>query len=300
MNTPIPCKKEKFFCRKNMVGYLLLLPELVVFSAFLIYPIIRNIVLSFYEFNVQQSTFIGWDNYISIFKDPLFAKAFLNTALYTLLTLPAGILLALIVASLLNPLSARWQSFFKAAYYLPGVLSGVVVAITWKWIMDPNNGILNAVLANFGIEGIKWLSHPSTAMLSLALIAVMGGQGQSIVVLLANMGSISPAIYESAKIDGAGPVATFVRITVPLLKPTILYLTVTGLISSFVIFENIYLITGGGPASSTTTIAYLIYQEAFSFFDFGRSSAMSTVLFVVIMLMALLQFKLMGEKKDEA
>lgn len=299
MDKATPCRKEKFFCRRNMVGYLFLLPELIIFSVFLIYPIIRNIILSFYEYNVQQSVFVGWDNYISIFHDELFAKAFLNTALYALMTVPTGIFLALVVASLLNPLSPKWQSFFKASYYLPGVLSGVVVAITWKWIMDPNNGILNSILEHFGIFGIKWLSHPKTSLLSLAIIALMSGQGQSIVVLLANMGSISPSVYESAKIDGAGPAATFFKITIPLLKPTILYLTVTNLISSFVIFENIYLITGGGPASSTTTIAYLVYQEAFSFFDFGRSSAMSTVLFVVIMLITLLQFRLMGEKKNE-
>lgn len=288
-----------YFTRRDLVGYLFLLPELLVFSIFFIYPIIRGILLSFVEFHVSQSVFVGLENYYSIFRDSLFYKAFWNTTAYTLMILPTGVIIALIISSILFPLSSKLQSFFKAAYYLPGVLSGVVVAITWKWIMDPSNGILNGLLETIGLEGMTWLTHPSTALPSLALISIMGGQGQSIIVLLANMGSIAPSIYESAKIDGAGAVDTFFRITIPLLKPTILYLLVTGLISSYVVFENIYLITGGGPAHSTTTIAYMIYQEAFSFFDFGRASAISTVLFIFIMTMSLLQFRILGEKNEK-
>lgn len=290
-------RRPALLTKSDLIGYCFLLPEILVFSIFFIYPIVRGMILSFFEFGVNQSTFVGWENYISIFGDKHFYQAFWNTTLYTLMTLPTGLLLALVLAALLYPMSAHIQSFFKAAYYLPGVLSGAVVAITWKWLMDPNNGILNGLLTEIGAQPQTWLSHPHTALLSLALIAIMSGQGQSIIVLLANMGSISPTLYESARMDGAGGVRIFFRITLPLLKPTILYLLVTGLISSYVVFENIYLITGGGPAFSTTTIAYMIYNEAFGFFEFGRASAISSVLFIFIMLMTLLQFKLLGEEK---
>lgn len=291
-------RKRRFsVCRNDVIGYLFLLPELVIFTIFFIYPILRGVVLSFYDFGVNHSEFVAFRNYLSVFKDKLFYQAFWNTTVYTVLTLVPGLLIALILAALLFPLSGRLQSFFKAAYYLPGVLSGAVVAITWKWIMDPNNGVLNGILESIGLEPCPWLTHPDTAMVSLALIALLGGQGQSIIVLLANMGSIDPTIYESAKLDGSSPATTFFRITVPLLRPTILYLSVTGLIRSYVVFENIYLITNGGPAFSTTTVAYLIYSEAFGYFDFGRASAISTILFVFIMVMSFLQFKFLGKEK---
>lgn len=285
------------FNKKNLVGYAFLLPMLIVFSFSVFYPIIRGVWLSFFEFRVKGNLFVGLDNFVSVLADKNVYNAFKNTVMYALMTVPTGLFIALVLASILYTLPMRLQSFFKGAYYLPGVLSGAVVAITWKWILDPDLGILNALLQNIGLEGSKWLTHPSTALPSLAMISLLSGQGKSIVVLLANMGSISDEVYDSAKIDGAGPVNIFFRITIPLLKPTILYILVTELINSFTVFETIYMMTGGGPARSTTTIAYLIYQEGFSFFNHGRASAMATLLFFVIALITVVQFKLLEEKE---
>ena len=297
----ISVRKSSFFKRanvkKNLWGYFFLAPEIIIFSIFLIYPILRGLLLSFMEFKVGGSKWIGLQNFVSVIKDDLVLTSFLNTTIYTIGIVPGGIIIALILSALIFPLSARAQTFFKAAYYLPGVVSGVVVALTWSWIFDPESGLLNYLLSFIGLGPYLWLSHPDTAMLSLILMALLGGQGGSIVIILANMSTIPISLYESAKMDGGNEWHLFRHITIPLLKPTILYLLVMGIIGSYQVFESIYVLTKGGPMNSTTTIAYLIYSEGLGSFEFGRASAIATMLFVVILALSLIQFRAFREDK---
>ena len=249
------------------------------------------------EYNVEGSKWIGLQNFINIFKDDLFLISLKNTTFYTIGVVPVGIILALFFSALIFPLSARPQTFFKSAFYLPGVISGVVVALTWSWIMDPEVGLLNYLLSLVHLGPYQWLSHPDTALLSLILINLFSGQGGSIVIILANMTSIPLSLYESAKIDGSNEWHLFRYITVPLLKPTILYLVVMGIISSYQVFDSIYVLTKGGPMNSTTTIAYLIYQEGLGSFEFGKASAIATILLVIIFTLSVIQFRIFKEEK---
>jgi multiple sugar transport system permease protein len=290
-------KISKTALSRNLWGYFFLAPRLIIFSVFLIYPIIRGLLLSFMEYKVKGSRWVGLDNFIAIMKDDLFITALKNTTYYTIGVVPAGILLALFFSAIIFPLAPRMQTFFKSAFYLPGVISGVVVALTWSWIMDPDTGLLNYILSLVNLGPYQWLSHAKTSMFSLILINLLSGQGVSIIIILANMAAIPLSLYESAKIDGANEWRLFRHITVPLLKPTILYLVIMGIISSYQVFESIYVLTRGGPMNSTTTIAYLIFQEGLGSFEFGRASAIATVLLVIIFILSILQFRIFKEEK---
>ncbi|GIP34972.1 carbohydrate ABC transporter permease [Paenibacillus sp. J2TS4] len=283
--------------KKNLWGYFFVLPEMVIFLIFVIIPILRGLSFSFLNYNVSGSTWVGLQNFADVFKDDIFWIALKNTSIYTVLVVPGGVGVALMLSWLIFPLSPKLQAFFKAAYYLPGVISGVVVALVWKWIMDPETGLLNYALSFIGLGPYPWLSHPDTALYSLVLIAIMGGQGAAVIIITANMGAIPASLYEAARIDGSSAWHQFRHITLPLLRPTLLYLFVVGMIGSYQVFESVYVLTGGGPYYSTTTIAYLIYSSAFDFFEFGKASAAATVLFVTIFILSLIQFYVFREDK---
>lgn len=283
--------------QSQLWGYFFLLPEMIVILLFALYPILQGLSLSFFEYNVAGSTWVGAQNFIAMWKDDVFWIALRNTTLYTILTVPGGLVVALILSWIIFPLSPRTQSFFKAAYYLPSVLAGVVLALVWKWILDPDFGLINYLLSFIHLGPYPWLSHPDTALVSLALMSILGGQGASIIIILANMGAIPESLYESARIDGGNPWHLFRFITIPMLKPTILYLLVIGVISSYQVFDTIYIMTSGGPYYATTTIAYLIYSSAFDQFEFGKASAMATVLFIIIFILSMIQFYFFREDK---
>lgn len=281
--------------RQDWSGYLFVLPILITFSLFVIYPLIRGLALSFMDYRpLGGSSWVGLKNYHAIFVDPLFWKTLKVTTVYTLAVVPGGVLIALFLAFLIFPLSKPIQTFFKASYYLPGVVSAVVLALVWGWIYAPTNGLLNYLLSLFGLGPVKWLSDPKTALFSVILMSLITGQGASIVFLLAAMGQIPSSIIESARLDGANGWQEFWHITLPLLRPSILYLLVMGTIGSYQIFDTIFVMTGGGPYYATTTIAYLIYTTGFDLFEFGLASAQSVILFLIILILALIQFRVLS------
>ncbi|HET6487522.1 MAG TPA: sugar ABC transporter permease, partial [Spirochaetia bacterium] len=185
-----------------MSGYIMLLPEILVFTVFLVYPLIRGIFNSFYSFKGPTPVWTGLANFGLVFHDDLFWIALKNTTVYTVLVVPGGILVALATSWLIYPLRDRAQTFYKGAFYLPGVVSGVVVALSWKWIFEPTSGLFNYGLSLVHLGPVPWLTSPNTALYSLILMVIMGGQGASIVIILANMMAISQSIFESARLDG--------------------------------------------------------------------------------------------------
>jgi multiple sugar transport system permease protein len=275
--------------REKWAYFFLALP-LAHFLLFRFSPILRAFELSFQRFDVFNPEWVGLDNYRAIAGDPVFWTAIKNTLAYTIGVVPASIAISLFLATLIFPLSFALQTFFKGAYYLPGVASAAVLSLVWSWIFHPAFGLLNYFLAFLGVEPVRWLADPRTAMPSIILMSLVGGQGASIIMLMAAMGSIPPALYESARLDGATRRREFWHITLPLIKPTLVYLLIISTINSFQVFTNIYIMTRGGPGYVTTTIVYTIFQRGFERMDFGLASAQAVVLFLMTVVLAIVQY----------
>ncbi|WCF07290.1 sugar ABC transporter permease [Paenibacillus thiaminolyticus] len=277
-------------------GYAFIAVALVVFAVFTAYPVVSALIISFQDYKPLGSTFIGFDNYINSFKDPLFWKSIVNTAVYTVLTVPVALIISFVVAILILPLNKKLQTTFKAVYYLPAVASGVAMSVVWLWIFDPMEaGILNQLLGLFGISNLNWLGSSSTSMFSLVLMSWLASHGTAIIIYLAALLGIDDSYYEAAELDGASFLKKLWYIVIPFLKPTTLFLLVTGVIGSFQVFQNAYLMTGGGPDNSTTMVGLLIFNNAFKYFEFGKAAAQSLVLAAIIAIISLIQFKFMGK-----
>lgn len=273
-------------------AYLFILAPLLLFLIFTLYPVITAFVMSFQKYNIMNSTWIGTDNYERLFQDEVFWKSMKNTAIFTIGTVPVNIIITFVLSFLIYQMKTKWQTFFKATMYLPTVASGVTISIVWLAIFDPtDSGLLNRFMELLGFDSVIWLGQSSSALFSLMLMNWLGSHGAGIILYLAAMGGIPKSLYEAADIDHASGWTQFRRITWPLLKPTTLYLLVTGVITSFQVFISVYLMTQGGPNFATTTIAYLIYETAFKFYDFGLASAQSFVLAALIIIISIIQFK---------
>lgn len=290
-----PMKRRKFR-EEGAWGYAFIAVALVAFAMFTAYPVVRAFVISLQEYKPLGSTFIGLDNYKNSLKDALFWKALRNTLSYTLMTVPVNLFLSMAIAILILPFRKKTQSFFKAIYYLPVVASGVALSVVWLWIFDPlKGGILNQLVVLLGLERQNWLGASSTAMFSLVLMSWLSSHGTSIIIYLAGLLGIDNTYYEAAEIDGASFLQKLWHIVIPCLKPATLFLLVTGVIGSFQVFQNAYLMTGGGPDNATTMVGLLIFNNAFTYFDFGKAAAQSLILALIIAVISVIQFKYAGK-----
>ncbi|HNS68144.1 MAG TPA: sugar ABC transporter permease [Mesotoga infera] len=283
---------------KNRSGYFFVLPHFVLFAVFFLVPVGWGMYLSMFRHNVFSQTFVWFDNYKRILSDWLFLKALKNTFVYTFGVVPLWLGKALLVTVLIYPFRKSIQTFFKAAFYLPHVTSSVIISMIWLWVFNPNFGLLNYFMTRLGLDPVIWLGRSLTAMPSLIIMQVIMGGGSTIVLLSAAMASIPEYYFEAATLEGASSWAIFRKITIPLLKPTILYALVMGTIANFQTFSNIYIMTKGGPEFSTTTIAYLIYETAFKSYNLGLASAMSMVMFVILVVLGIIQFKWLGSNVE--
>lgn len=278
--------------RRNLWIYLVLIPPFVLLFTFTLIPIFRSFFLSFEEWTLKESTWIGTDNFVRLSNDPVFFRALKNTLLYTLAVVPISTAIALTLAELVRPLPSATQTFFKSAFYLPAVVAAVVIVLVWRWIYNPNSyGLLNYILSLFGKGPVLWLQDVKLALPALTATSLVGGQGGAVVLILAAMGSIPKHLYESARLDGSTRWEEFWYITIPLLKPTLLYLAVMGTIFSFQVFIGIFLLTNGGPNYATTTSVFYIYKTGFVHFEFGYASAQAVILFLIIMVFSVLLFR---------
>ncbi|MCR8643635.1 sugar ABC transporter permease [Paenibacillus sp. N1-5-1-14] len=294
-NIAKPMKKRKFN-EEGAWGYVFIAVALIAFAMFTAYPVIKAVIISFQDFKPLGSTFIGFDNYAATFTDALFWKSLKNTVVYTIATVPVNLFLSMAIAILILPLKKKTQSFFKGVYYLPVVASGVALSVVWLWIYDPMaGGILNQFLGFFGIENKNWLGTSNNAMFSLVLMSWLSSHGTSIIIYLAGLLGIDETYYEAAELDGANFMQKLWHIVIPSLKPATLFLLVTGVIGSFQVFQNAFLMTGGGPDNATTMVGLLIFNNAFTFLDFGKAAAQSLILAIIIGIISLIQFKYAGK-----
>lgn len=266
---------------------LFLLPALLGTLIFIIIPVLCSFGLSFAKWDLLNPiTFVGLENYKNLFNDKVFYQTLANTIVFAISTSVFGVIIPLILASVLNS-KIRGSEFFKTAYFLPFITPMIVIGIVWGWIFDPNIGLLNKLLHLH----INWLYDVKFAMPALIAVSVWKLIGYNMIIFLSTLSSISQSLFEAAKIDGANSLQTFRHVTVPMLSPTIFFVVIITTISSFQVFDLIYLMTQGGPFNSTNVLVYSIYQNAFEYFNVGKASAIAYVLFAIILVLTLLQWK---------
>lgn len=277
---------------ETIAAYLFILPSFLGFLVFLVIPILTSLGLSLYSWELLlPPKFIGPQNFVTLIQDPLFRAVLLNTAYYALGLVPLNIVISLGLAVWLNT-RLRGLTLYRLAFFLPVVTVTVAVALIWKWMYQPDVGLINVLLGWLHIRPPNWLGDPTWAMPALILMSVWKGFGYNMVLFLAGLQGIPATIYEAALIDGASDWQRFWRITLPLLSPTMFFAVVMTVISSFQVFDQAYVMTGGGPANATNTIVLYIFQNGFQFFRMGYASAIAWVLFAVIFVITVLQMRL--------
>lgn len=273
--------------------YLYLAPVLIGIVVVTGGAIVASFLLGFTQWDlIRAPKWIGLGNYREMFSSDLFWRVFGNTLYYVALTAPLSMIGSLTLALVVNR-KIRGVTFFKTVYFFPVVTSMIAVAVVWSWLYNPEYGLINFLLRElFGVEGPGWLHSTSWAMPAIALMSVWKGVGYNMLIFLAGLQSIPTELYEAARIDGAGARRRFFSITLPMLSPTTFFVLVITLIGSFQIFEQTYVLTQGGPANSTLTLSYNIYQNAFQYFRMGYATAMAYLLFAVTFVVTIVQFRL--------
>lgn len=274
-------------CKNCNWGIYFVLPAIIGTFIFIIIPIFCSFALSFTEWDLLNDiNFVGFSNYKAVLTEPVFKEILLNTLVYALSVTIFAVIIPLIIADVLNS-KLRGAEWFKTIYFLPFITPAVVIAIVWSWIFDPNIGGLNTLLGT----KLNWLFDTRLAMPVLIFVSVWKLIGYNVVLFLTGFATIPTNLYEAAKIDGASGTKSFWHITLPLLKPTTYFVTLVTAISSFQVFDLIYVMTSGGPQNSTNVVVYAIYKYAFEYFDIGKACALAYILFVVIFTLAMLQRK---------
>ena len=279
-------------------GYLFVAPALILFSVFLLKPMVDGIQLSFFEAGLPGKSFVGLENYVKMLNNPLFWISIKNTLWYVAIAVPVKIVLSLGIALMLYNRYKIVQSLFRGLFYLPTMSAGVAMTVVWWWMFNPLYGPLNYLLSLVGIPPIYWLGSISWAKLAVIFILMNWTVGFGIILYLSALSGIPKGIYEAARIDGANSLQRLVRVTIPLITPITVFLLVTTTIGVIQIWQIIYLLTGGGPAYSTLSIAYQVFQLGFVQFKFGQASAYATILLMLTFSVAYFQFKWLNRKVE--
>ncbi|MCR8643972.1 sugar ABC transporter permease [Paenibacillus sp. N1-5-1-14] len=276
---------------QKWIPYMFISPWIVGILLFTIGPLFFSLVMSFFDWPVTSApTFVGFGNYIKMFtEDPQFYKSIVITFKFALFYVPLSLVTSLILAMLIS-LPIKGVKFFRAIFYLPAVVSGVAVSIIWGWIFNTKYGILNYGLSLFGIDGPKWLVDPKMAIIAVVLASAWG-VGTMMLIFYTNIKSITPDMYESASIDGAGPLRQFISITLPLITPTIFFNLITSTIAALQQLTLVLLLTAGGPLKSTYFYGLFVYNNAFKHHKLGYASANAWFMFIIILLLTALIFK---------
>ncbi|CUP64657.1 MAG: sugar ABC transporter permease [Turicibacter sp.] len=279
--------------KQNFLGYLYLLPTLVITLIFVVYPLIMSFRMGFYEkynYYTEVGTGFGLSTFKFVLSDPNFQKALLNTFLIVVIAVPVSMVIALAIALLLNS-GIKASKFFQAIYFLPYVTSVIAIGIVWSWLFHSDFGYINQFLSMFGIEPIQWLNDPNMAIWALIIFNIWSGLAFKIVIFLSGLQNIDPQYYKAAQVDGTPKWKVFTRITLPLLSPTVFFLTITSVIGSFKVYNEVFALFGGkpGPANSCMTVVYYIYDMFYGSSQVHKAAAASIILFVIILIITGIQ-----------
>ncbi len=291
--------RKKQAVLENITGLIFILPSLLGFLVFFLFPVLVSLVLSLCKWNLSSGfgniKFFGIENFKAIMTDPWFTDSMKNSLIFTAVTVIVGICLSLVLAVLLTKM-AYFRNTLKVMFFLPYISSAVAVAIVWMVILQPTYGPLNQILRSIGIQQTpNWLADMHWALPALIAMYIWQNLGYNMVVYMAGLASIPTELYEAASIDGASGLKKFFSITVPMVSPTTFFIAIMGIINSFKVFDQVQVLTQGGPGTSTTMLALYIYREAFQFYNMGYASAAAWVMFVIIFAVTVIQW--MGQKK---
>jgi ABC-type sugar transport system permease subunit len=277
--------------KRQIMPYLLVSPYIIHFILFVAFPVIFSIVLTFHKWNIiAPMEYTGLSNYIRLFQDEVFLKSLGNTLIFLVIHIPLQIIVALFLAHILNQ-NIKFRGFFRAAFFLPVIVSGVVVTILWQQLYGFDTGLLNRLLVSVGLNKVGWLTDSNIAMPSIALMATWKNVGLYIVLFLVGLQTVPMQYYEAADIEGANKWQKFFRITLPMINPTIFMVVILSTIGGFSLFIEPYIMTGGGPLNSTISAVLYIYKQGFFYYHMGYSATLGLFFALIILLVVVIQKK---------
>ena len=276
---------------KKNAPYLFLAPMMLLFAVFMIYPIIDSLILSFQDFTDGKYVFCGFQNYITMLQDPIFWKSLKNTFIYLAVQVPVMVILSLILGVLIEQAFLKLRSGFRISIFLPSVTALVAYAIVFKLLFNTDFGLVNHMLQVFGFEGVDWLNTVWGARSAIIIGITWRWTGYNTIIMIAGLKNIPTELYESAEIDGASFLQKFIYITIPMVKSIIVFVSITSTIGTLQLFDESFILTGGGPDNATITIGHYLYNQGFSYYKFGYAAAISYALVVIIGILSFVQFK---------
>lgn len=275
---------------------LFLAPAVIGLCVFTLYPLLDSLFISFHSWDLfGDMEFIGFQNYVDFFRDATGRKVFANTVMFTLIAVPIQLVMAFFLAVALNQ-KIKGVRFFRGAYFMPAIASMVSISIVWQWLFNTDFGMVNYVIELLGGTRLNWLTSPNLSLWTIIIVSCWKGLGYNMVIFLAGLQGIPATYYEAAELDGCTGLSRLARITFPLLKPTTLYVSITCVINSMQVFDQVMIITGGGPARSSSVLVQYIYENAFDYYNMGYASALGWILAVFIFILAAVQFRFMGSE----
>ena len=290
-------EKQKQYKASVTAAYIFIAPALIAIFIFFFIPVVAAFVISFTDFDIytlgdfNTLRFVGIKNYLQLFEDPLFWLSFKNTSYYVLLATPLSIAVSLGAALLLNSKLLKYKGVFRLSYFIPYITTLVAVAIVWRFIYHPKFGIFNYFLGLVGISPIDWLGDPNWAMPAIVIMSVWKSFGYNMIIFIAGLQNIAEDLYEAASLEGAGEWQKFKSITLPMLAPTTLFISIITIVGYFQLFAEPYIMTQGGPLNSTLSIVQYMYQEGFRWWNMGYSASIAFVLFFIILIITIIQFR---------
>ena len=276
---------------KNNAPYLFLLPMIILFAVFMIYPVINSLILSFHDFTDGEYVFCGLQNYSTMFHDPVFWKSLKNTFIYLIIQVPVMVVLSLVLGVLVEQAFLKCRTGFRISIFLPAVTALVAYAIVFKLLFNTDFGLVNHVLQTLGFDGVDWLNTVWGARMAIIIAITWRWTGYNTIIMIAGLKNIPTELYESADIDGASFFQKLRYITIPMVKSIMLFVSITSTIGTLQLFDESFILTSGGPNNATITIGHYLYNTGFSYYKFGYAAALSYALVVIIGVLSILQFK---------
>ncbi|MEH6994754.1 sugar ABC transporter permease [Neobacillus drentensis] len=282
--------------KENLTGYLFIAPQLLLFLVFVVYPIIEGIRLSLYRINYQTETFIGFENYNRLFADPVFVKSTINTVVFVVFIVALTVIFALFVSSAIFDKNAKYVSFIRGSYYIPVMVSMVVMSMVWSFLLNPANGLIPYAARQLELSSVNFLGDTNLVLPVIIFVTFATNVGSAIILYVASMIGVPKDVFEAAEIDGASRLEIIFKILIPMVKPTTIYIIIMNIIAVLKIFVVIQLLTGGGPNNASTTLMYFLYNNAFKYNQLGTASAVGVIMFLIALVLSIPQLRAMFKK----
>lgn len=290
-------KLNRHIFKEHMTGYLFIAPQLLLFLVFLVYPIFEGIRLSLYKVSYGSESFIGFDNYVRLFNDPVFVKATINTVIFVVFIVALTVAFGLFVASSIFDKNAKYVSFIRGAYYIPVMVSMVVMSMIWGFLLNPANGLIPFLFREMGFSSVNFLGDKNLVLPVIIFVTFATNVGQAIILYIAAMIGVPKDLFEAAEIDGASRLQVIWHILIPSVKPMTIYITIINIIAVLKIFVVIQLLTGGGPNNASNTLMWYLYNNAFKFNQLGIASAVGVIMFIITLALSIPQLRSMFKEE---